>query len=129
MQLREKIGFMKNRKLYLARFTQKESRDQFYKIGQCYNYDAEARFLFDPEQYDNYDIKIMASAWGPADQVDKWEQKLLDIKPKDFWIKEKFSGVTELRRYNKEELSDIFNTLKRLSSEWYERRQQAKVSV
>ena len=118
---------MKNRKLYLARFRHTESGDQFYKIGQCYQYDADERFLFDPDQYNNYTIKIMASAWGPADAVDIWEQKLLDIKPKDFWIKEKFSGVTELRRYNREELSDIFNTFKRLSSEWYEQRQQNKI--
>jgi hypothetical protein len=120
---------MKNRKLYLARFTQKESGDQFYKIGQCWQYDADERFLFDPAQYYNYDIKIMASAWGPADQVDEWEQNLLDIKPKDFWIKEKFSGVTELRRYNGLELTNIFNILKDLRSRWYEQRQQSKISA
>ena len=118
---------MKNRKLYLARFIHKASGDQFYKIGQCYNYDAQERFLFDPEQYHNYDIKIMASAWGPADEVDEWEQNILSIKPKDFWIKEKFSGVTELRRYNELELSDIFNILNDLSSRWYGQRKQTRV--
>ena len=113
---------MKNRKLYLARFTHKESSDQFYKIGQCYNYDAEARFLFDPDQYDNYNIKIMASAWGPADEVDLWEQKLLGTKKKDFWIKKKFSGVTEIRQFTWVEIGHIVGKLKQLSNEWYKLR-------
>ena len=51
-------------------------------------------------QYNNYDIKIMASAWGPADEVDLWEQKLLGIKEKDFWIEEKFSGITAIRKFS-----------------------------
>lgn len=117
---------MKNRKLYLARFTNKLTKSILYKIGQCYNYDAQERFLFDSTQYDNYDIKIMASAWGPEDEVDVWEQKLLDYKPKDFWLKEKFSGITEMRRYSKEDLNYIFTMFKKLSKNWYSQRHYEK---
>ena len=111
----------RNRKLYLARFTHKTG-DMFYKIGQCRNYNAEDRFLHDPDQYVDYDIKIMASAWGPEDEVDAWEERLLNIKKKDFWVEGKFSGVTEIRKFDKGELSYVFNTFQMLSSKWYEER-------
>ena len=113
---------MKNRKLYLARFSDCGSDQTFYKIGQCWQYDADERFLFEKEQYKDYDIKIMASAWGPADEVDLWEQKLLGTKKKDFWIKKKFSGVTEIRQFTWVEIGHIVSKLKQLSNEWYKLR-------
>ncbi len=113
---------MKNRKLYLARFKNRNTAQVFYKIGQCYQYDASSRFQVEPEQYEEYDIKIMASAWGPAKEVDYWEQKLLGIKPKDFWVEGKFSGITEIRQYNREELANVFDRFKHLRSKWYEER-------
>ena len=112
----------KNRKLYLARFKDKRTGEQFYKIGQCYQYNADERFKVKPDQYNNYDIKIMASAWGPADEVDLWEQKLLGIKEKDFWIEEKFSGVTEIRKFTRDEIGYIIGELKMLSGDWFEQR-------
>ena len=114
---------MHNRKLYLAQFTNRNGSFAFYKIGQCWQYDANERFLFEGEQYKEYDIKIMASAWGPADEVDLWEQKLLGIKKKDFWVKEKFSGVTEIRQFTWSEVGYIIGKLKQLSNEWYKFRQ------
>tara|TARA_Y100000310_G_C20320079_1_gene640329 strand:+ start:344 stop:694 length:351 start_codon:yes stop_codon:yes gene_type:complete len=116
---------MKNRKLYLARFSGRTSDQTFYKIGQCWQYDADERFLFEKEQYNNYDIKIMASAWGPAGEVDLWEQKLLGTKKKDFWIKEKFSGVTEIRQFTRTEIGHIISKLRQLSNEWYQLRHKS----
>ena len=120
---------MHNRKLYLARFTDRSSDRTFYKIGQCWQYDADERFLFEKEQYENYDIKIMASAWGPADEVDLWEQKLLGTKKKDFWVKEKFSGVTEIRQFTRDEVGHIISKLKQLSNEWYQLRHAEVVEL
>ena len=120
---------MHNRKLYLARFTSRSSGQTFYKIGQCWQYDADERFLFEKEQYENYDIKIMASAWGPADEVDLWEQKLLGTKKKDFWVKEKFSGVTEIRQFTWNEVRHIIGKLKQLSNQWYQLRHAGVVEL
>ena len=110
---------MKNRKLYFARFTDKRDGQKFYKIGQCYQYDAAERFKVEPDQYKNYDIKIMASAWGPPAEVDLWEQELLDIKEKDFWIEGKFSGITEVRKFDADEVGDIISKLNALNTIWY----------
>ena len=110
---------MKNRKLYFARFTDRRDGQLFYKIGQCYQYDAAERFKVEPEQYNNYDIKIMASAWGPPDAVDIWEQELLGIKEKDFWVEGKFSGITEIRKFNWVEIGHIISKLKALNTAWY----------
>jgi hypothetical protein len=89
---------MKNRKLYLAQFSGRTSDQTFYKIGQCWQYDADERFLF---------------------EKDLWEQKLLGTKKKDFWVKEKFSGVTEIRQFTWAEVGHIISKLKQLSNEWY----------
>ena len=113
---------MKNRKLYLARFDNKNKAEQFYKVGQCYQYDAGERFQVEPDQYKDYDIKIMTSAWGPPEEVDIWERVMLKVKPKDFWVESKFSGVTEIRRYNKEELAQVFDMFKYLSQKWHKQR-------
>lgn len=113
---------MKNRKLYLARFANKNKTEQFYKVGQCYQYDAEKRFQVEPEQYKDYNIKIMASAWGPEVEVDLWERVILNVKPKDFWVESKFSGVTEIRRYNKKELDKVFDIFKYLGQKWHSQR-------
>ena len=114
---------MHNRKLYLARFKRKHDQLTFYKVGQCWQYDASERFLFDNKQYDEYDIKIMTSAWGPAGEVEEWEERFLRIKKKDFWLKGKFSGITEIRQFDQSELTYLFAQFKRLSNLWYESRQ------
>ena len=125
---------MRNRKLYLARFTQKKKycycRKRpivFYKIGQCWQYDANERFLFDADQYEQFDIKIMTSAWGPADKVDEWEQRLLRIREKDFWLPEMFSGITECRQFTQSDLTYLFAQFKRLSNEWYKQRVSSSI--
>ena len=116
---------MRNRKLYLARFRHKVNDLEFFKIGQCWQYDATERFLFESEQYEDFNIKIMTSAWGPENEVEEWEQRFLKIKDKDFWLPGKFSGITEIRKFNQAELTYLFAQFKRLSSKWYEERQAA----
>tara|TARA_Y100000310_G_scaffold345698_1_gene468474 strand:+ start:7653 stop:8009 length:357 start_codon:yes stop_codon:yes gene_type:complete len=114
---------MHNRKLYLARFIRRKDGFTFYKIGQCWQYDASERFLFENKQYNEFNIKIMTSAWGPADKVEEWEEKFLRIKKKDFWLPGKFSGITEIRQFNQAELTYLFAQFKQLSNEWYNERQ------
>lgn len=106
----------------MARFVRKTDNFTFYKIGQCWQYDADKRFLFDSIQYDEYDIKIMTSAWGPSNEVDEWEEKFLNIRKKDFWVQGKFSGITEIRQFTADELNYLFTEFKRLSSKWYKER-------
>tara|TARA_Y100000310_G_scaffold332644_2_gene408620 strand:- start:378 stop:773 length:396 start_codon:yes stop_codon:yes gene_type:complete len=118
---------MHNRKLYLARFTRQSDKFTFYKIGQCWQWDANERFLFENDQYKEFDIKIMTSAWGPAAQVDIWEEKILKQKKKDFWLKGKFSGITEIRQYTYEELQDLFELFATLKTEWYRMRKAGVV--
>jgi hypothetical protein len=113
---------MHNRKLYMARFTNKDTGFIFYKIGQCWQYDADERFLYENDQYEEYNIKIMTSAWGPANEVDEWEERFLNIKKKDFWLPGKFSGITEIRQFDTSELNYLFEQFKKLSSKWYDMR-------
>lgn len=106
----------------MARFIRCSDGFTFYKIGQCWQYDADERFLYESEQYKDFDIKIMTSAWGPASEVDEWEEKFLDMKEKDFWLKGKFSGITEIRQFDSSELDYLFSQFKRLSNKWYKER-------
>ena len=111
-----------NRKLYLAKFKKKLTGQIYYKIGQCYQYDAAERFKVESEQYKDYDITIVASAWGPAEEVDKWEGIILDSKDKEFWINDNFSGVSELRVYTIQEVVKLVNAFKHLQEAWYKKR-------
>lgn len=109
---------MEKRKLYLARFTDKKSGNVYYKIGYCYQYNAALRFEKSPDQYNDFVIKIITSAWGPEEDVRKWEDIILRAKPKNFWLEQKFSGITELRIYNDEEIGEVMKIFKHLRGVW-----------
>ncbi len=58
----------------------------------------------------------------PADEVEEWEDRFLRMKKKDFWLKGKFSGITEIRQFDHSELTYLFAQFKRLSNLWYKKR-------
>ena len=71
----------KNGKVYFARFTDKETKQVFYKFGHTRSYDAMDRFTYEPEQYAKWDIKIMCTVYGPLDEMIGIEEALKAIYP------------------------------------------------
>lgn len=111
-----------NIKIYLVQFIEKTSSQSFYKIGITQDYDVENRFKRDPGQYELYDIRVICSAYGPKTEVEELEQSLLKKYPKNLWVENKFSGVTEIVKLSSGQLEDIINIIKTHREQWYKER-------
>lgn len=121
------MSLLKNGKVYFARFTNKESGDvEFYKFGHTSSYDAMDRFTYDPEQYSKWDIKIMKTVYGPIEQMKGIEQTLRAFFPKNLWVEEKISGVTEIVRLEQHQINKIISVMESLNSFYYKERERLK---
>lgn len=103
-------------KLYFAEFTDKRTHEKFYKFGYTRFHDAAARFRVEPEQYAQYDIKILASFVGPAQAVYGAEDMLKSLFPKNLRVEVNFSGVTEIVKLTEEEVTKIIRAYAKMKS-------------
>ena len=111
-----------NIKLYLVHFKNRHSSESFYKIGITSKYDVLDRFKYD--MYNDWNIKVVTSAYGPRDEVELAEQKLLKMFPKNLWIEQKISGVTEIVKLSSIQLEQCMKLIKGYSQQWYAMRMQ-----
>jgi len=96
-------------KVYLAEFTNKETGDVFQKFGVTSSYDAAERFK--SEEYNLWDVRILATAYGTKEQVEELERHFHKKYPKNFWLKEKIRGVTEIVKLSKQ---DRYNAIQEM---------------
>lgn len=118
-------------KLYAVEFTNKRTRDSFVKIGWTKEYDVLDRFTaktmtrygHDPDHYANYDIRVLAAAYtNDYEQVQEAEKHLLKKYPKNFWLEEKISGVTEIVKLDYETRMTLIHDVLRYRDRWYKQR-------
>jgi hypothetical protein len=122
-------------KVYLVEFTHKETKKKFYKFGMTKYGDVMKRFSReesisfgrDEKQYDDFDIRVIASAWNTFEQVEQQEKFLLKKFPKNFIVEEylgtpnkkyKFSGVTECVVLDSEQLAEARKHIYGLRKRW-----------
>jgi len=112
-------------KMYLARFTNKETKEiDFYKFGHTSSWDAADRFKYEPEQYSKWEIKIMKTIAGPLDEMKGIEEAFKAFYPKNLWVEEKISGVTEIVTLSREQVNEIINKMEVLGTKYYQRRER-----
>lgn len=125
-------------KLYVVEFKHKEKDLSFLKIGYTREYDVMERFSpktssrygNDPKQYDAYNIRVLASAYtSNYNQVLEAEETLKSKYPKNLWIKEKFSGVTEIVQLDQSDRRQLIEDVLRYRGEWADERRQARTSI
>lgn len=117
----------KNGKLYFARFTNKETGEiEFYKFGHTSSYDAMDRFRYEPEQYSKWDIKIMKTVYGPLEQIKGMERCFLSLYPKNIWVEEKISGVTEVVMIDDRYIPKIISAMDLASKYYWQQREDMK---
>jgi len=120
----------KTGKVYLARFTNKSTgKVEFYKFGHTANYDALERFKYSPEQYEKWDIKIMKTIYGPLDEMKGIEESFKAFYPKNIWLEEKISGVTEIVVLNQQQVNTIIEKMSLLSDRYYKKREREKAEL
>lgn len=104
-------------KLYLVNFYKKENNKyDFSKTGITTFIDAADRFKYEPEQYIHWNIRVMFSVIGPRDVMEEEEKRIQSLYRKDFWLPENFffKGITEIRKYNYSQISEIIKYMKSL---------------
>lgn len=119
-------------KLYLVEMTHRGTNQRFHKVGWCKSYDVLERFSpatsvaygNPPDQYADYDIRVLASAYGSFDQVKQAEQTLKQRYPKNLWIEDSFSGITEIVWLDPDRRLDVINDIKLYAIRWREQRNQ-----
>jgi hypothetical protein len=122
-------------KIYFVEFTHKQSGKKFYKFGitkygdvmKRFSKEESIRFKNDPDQYDDFNIRVIASAWNEYDQVSEQEKILLNKYPKNIWVEEyvgvtdktyKFSGVTECVSLTYDQVVEARKYMYNLREEW-----------
>ncbi len=122
-------------KIYLVEFTHKQTLKKFYKFGMTkygdvmkrFSKEESIRFDNDPNQYEDFNIRVLASAWNSYEEVFKQEKILLNMFPKNIWLEEylgtpdknyKFSGVTEIVRMDNATVKRARDYVYNLRKEW-----------
>lgn len=122
-------------KVYLVEMTHKETGNRFQKIGWCAAYDVTSRFSAEtsrkygrPEdQYGAYTIRVLASAYSPSIQeVKDAEATLKTWYPKNIFIEDTFSGITEIVSLDPDQRESLITTIRLLGKEWLRQRQEAQ---
>lgn len=112
-------------KMYFAKFTNKSTFEvDFYKFGHTRSYDAADRFKFDPAQYEKWDIKIMKTVLGPLDEMKGVEETFKAFYPKNLWVEEKISGVTEIVQLTQSQVDNIIKRMTLLGSVYQKKREK-----
>ena len=112
----------KNGKIYLVEFTNKQNGEHFLKFGITSNYDVLERFK--TNDYNQWSIRPLASAYGTKEQVEEAERYFLKKYPKNFWLEEKIRGVTEIVKLDKSTRMTAIQEVRQLSSQWKHLREQ-----
>jgi len=116
-------------KLYFVNFYKKEDNSyHFSKNGITRFVDAADRFRYEPDQYRHWTIKVLFSVIGPENLIKKEEDYLKSLYKKDFWLPDDlfFKGITEIRKYNRSQISEIIMYMKGLKYKLTVNTQQVK---
>ena len=122
-------------KIYLVEFTHKQTQKKFFKFGmnkygdvmKRFSKEESIRFDNNPNQYEDFNIRVLASAWNSYEEVFKQEKILLSMFPKNIWLEEylgtpeknyKFSGVTEIVRMDNATVKRARDYIYNLRKEW-----------
>lgn len=115
-------------KLYLAVFKEADTKKYcFHKFGHTSYHDAADRFRYEPEQYAKWDITIMKTIWGPEDKILELEEEYQRKYPKDFWIDEKISGVTEITKLTTTQVKSVISEFSLLGEKYYLMREKKRL--
>jgi hypothetical protein len=104
-------------KVYLAEFKNKKNNDVFYKIGYTTYKDAMDRFKIKGSMYNSWDIRILSTIYCNDVRMAKLvEYILLSTYPKNFWLEEKISGVTEVFKLERKNYLELLKNFRDYSA-------------
>jgi len=83
-------------KMYFAEFTNNKTGQIFQKFGHTGHNDAMKRLNRIVEEFPQYSVRVLAAAYHhKIEKCQGAEEAFQVMYPKNFWLEEKLSGITE----------------------------------
>lgn len=83
-------------RFYYAEFTNTETGEKFQKFGHTREKDAQVRLDHITKEYPKFTARVLASAYHHSiEKCQGAEEAFQAVYPKNFWLEEKISGITE----------------------------------
>ncbi len=83
-------------KFYLVKFTNTIKYNVFYKSGHTEFYDVMDRMKYILKEFPQFEVDVLCSAYHrDIEKVKEAERDFQKRYPKNFWMPEKISGITE----------------------------------
>lgn len=106
-------------KMYFAEFTNTETNECFQKFGHTSYNDAQIRLDRITEEYPRYKARVLAAAYhNDITKCQGAEMAFQAMYPKNFWLEEKLSGITECVKLDTETRNQVINTVRRLNDKF-----------
>ena len=106
-------------RMYFAEFTNTENMKIFYKFGHTSFKDAQERLNRITEEFPKFKARVLASAFHlDIAKVQGAEEAFQAMYPKNFWLEEKLSGITECVELTSDEKSTIIQAVRKLNEKF-----------
>lgn len=103
-------------KMYFAEFTDTETGQKFQKFGHTSHNDAMVRLNRIVEEYPKFTVKVLAGVYHHnVEYCQGVEETFKLLYPKNFWLEEKISGITECVVLEYETRNDIIKKIMQLN--------------
>lgn len=104
-------------KAYLAEFeNSRPPFDVFQKIGHTGHNDAQKRLDWITSEYPHYKARVLAAVYHHDIEFCKGVEEAFKVMyPKNFWLEEKISGVTEIVKLNSDDRIKVIQQFRTLN--------------
>lgn len=106
-------------KFYFAEFTDTETNKIFFKFGHTSFNDALIRLNYITAEYPKFKARVLAAAYhNDIAKCQGAEMAFQAMYPKNFWLEEKISGITECVELTSEQKTSIIQAVRSLNDKF-----------
>ena len=103
-------------KMYFAEFTNTETGETFQKFGHTSFNDAMKRLNYITEEYPKFTARVLAAVYHhDITYCQGVEETFKTLYPKNFWLEEKISGITECVKLDYDTRKDLISKIMQLN--------------
>lgn len=103
-------------KMYFAEFKRTEPFEKFEKFGHTGKNDAMIRLRRIIEEHPEFEVRVLAAVYHHSVEFCQGiEEAYKEMYPKNFWLEEKISGVTEIVKLDTATRNKIIRNLRNLN--------------
>lgn len=108
-------------RVYFAEFYNSKTNEIFYKFGHTQSWDAQKRLDRITSEYPQFKARVLASIYHPdVNFCIEIEEEFKTRYPKNFYLVEKISGVTEIVKLSPKQVGDINKEFRARRDQMYE---------